>query len=207
MTKVFVFDIGNVLSTFDSSALIRSFFSDPASQDQIHRILFPELWNRYDQGLVSEDEMIETAAALMPEKRIKIEQMMKSWARQLKVHQKNLELVRSIVQDCYILSNLPEQAELELARQGLFDSIKDYAASWRLKLVKPDPAIYQAFLDKTGLNAADCIFIDDHIENVEAARHAGMQGIHLRSIDDLENVLVQNGAIFASGSQPVISSQ
>ncbi|MBK8405732.1 MAG: HAD-IA family hydrolase [Saprospiraceae bacterium] len=35
---------------------------------------------------------------------------------------------------------------------------------------KPETRIYLEVLQRTGLNHSDCLFIDDKIENVEAAR-------------------------------------
>lgn len=196
MVKKFVFDIGNVLSTFDSQQLVRTYIPDEEARQQLLSLLFPALWNKYDQGLIQEEEIIEIVVRQMPAFQKEIRLLMHHWAKQLKVHQKNLALVQSLEQEAYILSNLPQQAETELARQGIFKPVKDYLASWRVHLVKPDPAIYQVFLRKMGLTAEECFFIDDHLENVEAARKAGMSAVQLFNIDDLEQVLIEAGALF-----------
>ncbi|MEZ5247455.1 MAG: HAD family phosphatase [Acidimicrobiales bacterium] len=44
-------------------------------------------------------------------------------------------------------------------------------------LRKPDPAIYQHALAELGVAAADTVFLDDMVANVEAARAIGMHGI------------------------------
>lgn len=44
---------------------------------------------------------------------------------------------------------------------------------------KPDAAAYQLVLDENNLIAAETVFIDDALNNVEAAIAVGMQGIHL----------------------------
>ena len=38
---------------------------------------------------------------------------------------------------------------------------------------KPDPSIYRQALDELGAEGAQCFFIDDRPENIEAARDAG----------------------------------
>ena len=43
-------------------------------------------------------------------------------------------------------------------------------------MLKPDIEIYNAFLEKYGLVADECMFVDDREENVEGARKAGMNG-------------------------------
>lgn len=53
------------------------------------------------------------------------------------------------------------------------------------KLVKPDPAIYRLLLDRYGLAARDCVFIDDRADNVAAARSVGMRAIRYTDPDRL----------------------
>jgi putative hydrolase of the HAD superfamily len=58
---------------------------------------------------------------------------------------------------------------------------------------KPEPEIYALTLERLGLPAAACVFVDDLERNVEAAREAGMQGIVFRdtaqAIAELEALL------------------
>lgn len=62
-------------------------------------------------------------------------------------------------------------------------------------VVKPDPAIYELLLDRFGLSAHRTVFIDDRLENIEAARAAGLEGIHFRSADQLRRELVEHGVL------------
>lgn len=45
-------------------------------------------------------------------------------------------------------------------------------------IAKPDPAFYGLFLQRSAWAAADILFVDDVLENVEAARQLGMTGHH-----------------------------
>ncbi len=45
---------------------------------------------------------------------------------------------------------------------------------------KPHPNAYQHILKVHGLKASECVFIDDQLENVKAARDLGMIGIHVQ---------------------------
>jgi putative hydrolase of the HAD superfamily len=58
---------------------------------------------------------------------------------------------------------------------------------------KPEPEIYALTLDRLGLPAAACVFVDDLERNVEAARDTGMEGIVFRdtgqAIAELEALL------------------
>jgi len=50
---------------------------------------------------------------------------------------------------------------------------------------KPEPEIYAITLERLGLEASDCAFVDDVEVNVTAANEAGMHGIHFRDTDQV----------------------
>ena len=53
--------------------------------------------------------------------------------------------------------------------------------SAEVKLIKPDPAIYEYLLEKNGLTNSGCIFIDDSLINVHTAENLGIKSIHFQS--------------------------
>ena len=64
---------------------------------------------------------------------------------------------------------------------------------------KPDPEIYELTLQGLGLDAAECLFVDDLAQNCEAARTAGMQAVVYR---DAEQAIAEIRAAL-SASAPV----
>ena len=48
---------------------------------------------------------------------------------------------------------------------------------------KPDPEIYGITLERIGLEAADCLFIDDVPDNCATARELGMAAVHFQHND------------------------
>ena len=66
--------------------------------------------------------------------------------------------------------------------------------SAEVKLLKPDPRIYQIVLDQLKLPADACVFVDDRLENVQAAQALGMKGVlrqeTQQTIDDIQAWLV-----------------
>jgi putative hydrolase of the HAD superfamily len=62
----------------------------------------------------------------------------------------------------------------------LFDVI---VISGEVGLRKPDPAIFKLTLDKLGLDAAACVFVDDHPGHLKAAQEAGMTTVLHKSPD------------------------
>lgn len=52
--------------------------------------------------------------------------------------------------------------------------------SAEMRVAKPDPEIYKMVLAKLALPPEATVFVDDFIENIEAARELGMHAIHFR---------------------------
>jgi putative hydrolase of the HAD superfamily len=45
---------------------------------------------------------------------------------------------------------------------------------------KPEPRIYEITLERLGMEAGDCLFVDDVADNCTAARELGMTAVHFR---------------------------
>jgi epoxide hydrolase-like predicted phosphatase len=65
---------------------------------------------------------------------------------------------------------------------GLFDEL---IISAEVKLVKPDPRIFQLATDRLKVLPDETIFIDDIAENVESARLMGLKGIQYQDFDQV----------------------
>lgn len=58
-----------------------------------------------------------------------------------------------------------------------------------VKMVKPDHDIYELLLSTYKLNADECVFLDDRMENVEAAREVGMHALRFTDIEETDRRL------------------
>ena len=96
----------------------------------------------------------------------------------------------------------------------LTNNVREWEPYWRAKLPiddifetvvdsafvgvrKPDPAIYAIVLDRLGLPADECAFVDDIAVNVEAARALGFEVVHFR---DTAQAIVELDALTAAPS-------
>jgi epoxide hydrolase-like predicted phosphatase len=77
-----------------------------------------------------------------------------------------------------LLSNDSLALEEKLTALGIANLFDSVVISARIGALKPDPAAYQAVLDRLRCSPGETIFIDDRLENVEGARALGMHGIH-----------------------------
>ncbi|MEW5718241.1 MAG: HAD family phosphatase [Chloroflexota bacterium] len=97
-----------------------------------------------------------------------------------------------------ILSNAWSEARTFHNERFKFDAWVDAAVySAEVKLLKPDPRIYQLVLAQLELAAGACVFVDDKFVNVQAAQALGMAGVWYRetrqAIDDIKARLDNHG--------------
>lgn len=181
MLKNIVFDLGNVLVKFDSNELIYSFFNK--RQEEVKSFYFDSLWNEYDQGLYSVEEMIEKGVKQFPELELSIKKLMYHWTEFVIPLKDNVAYIKDLKQlgyNVYILSNIPEDDTKYLRSLGVFDNIDGGVFSYEYKKIKPDPEIFNILLEKYNLKASECLFLDDRKENVESASNLGFETIEVK---------------------------
>lgn len=181
MLKNIVFDLGNVLVKFDSNELIYSFFNK--RQEEVKSFYFDSLWNEYDQGLYSVEEMIEKGVKQFSELELSIKKLMYHWTEFVIPLKDNVAYIKDLKQfgyKVYILSNIPEDDTKYLRSCGVFDNIDGGVFSYEYKKIKPDPEIFNILLEKYNLKASECLFLDDRKDNVESASNLGFETIEVK---------------------------
>jgi 2-haloacid dehalogenase len=88
-----------------------------------------------------------------------------------------------------------EKFTLVRHKYKVFELFDDIVVSGEVKLVKPDPAIFDLFLQKNHLRSEECVLVDDTLHNLEAARKMGFETIHFSSPTRLEFELQQMGVL------------
>ncbi|WP_240197662.1 HAD family hydrolase [Nonomuraea lactucae] len=88
-----------------------------------------------------------------------------------------------------LVTNAMDSLEEHLDLLGLTYFADDVVSSARVGVAKPDRRIYEIAAERAGVPAERCLFVDDRLENVEAARALGMTGVHFRIADDLAAAL------------------
>jgi len=88
-----------------------------------------------------------------------------------------------------------EKFTLVRHKYAFFKLFDDIIVSGEVKLVKPDPAIFQYLLQKIGRTPQECILVDDSVKNIEAAQKMGFATHHFTSPARLELELQQMGVL------------
>jgi putative hydrolase of the HAD superfamily len=104
------------------------------------------------------------------------------------------KLIRSKGYKTALLSNMhlrfAEHVRSKCSWLELFD-YKFFSAE--LRLVKPDPRIFEFALNEINLPAREILFIDDRAANVSAARSLGLTAIHYSDTNGLNEELRKTG--------------
>ncbi|WP_395684650.1 HAD family hydrolase [Aestuariivirga sp.] len=175
-----VFDIGNVLIAWDPRALYRKIFANEEEVDWfITHVCTPE-WNLEQDRGRSFAEAIAEATARHPQHATAITAYDTRWSETiLGPISGSVEILQTLASQhtpLYAITNWHQDKFRET--RDKFDFLKqfrDIVVSGEEGLVKPDPAIYRLLLDRNGLDAASCLFIDDNPHNVAGAKAIGMQ--------------------------------
>ncbi|MEV0302091.1 HAD-IA family hydrolase [Streptomyces prasinus] len=76
---------------------------------------------------------------------------------------------------------------------GIWDLFDVHVVSELVGMAKPAPAIYRLTLDRIGLPAERCVFVDDHAVNLPPAAELGVSTVHVTDEDaavaELEDLL------------------
>jgi HAD superfamily hydrolase (TIGR01509 family) len=92
------------------------------------------------------------------------------------------------------LTNWPDESWPAAPRKFPFlDLLDDVVVSGTEKVAKPDPAIFEIAIARTGLPASDLVFVDDKETNVSAAIEFGLDGVLFTGADDLRAALRERG--------------
>lgn len=195
VNKAIVFDLGNVLIDWDPRNLYRKLFTNP---EEMERFLLEvcnwDFINATDAGM----PMAQAVAALQsrwPRYHAEIAAFDTRWDEMLAgVNQGTLAIFRELKEQhrkVYALSNYSaEKFEFSKPYFPFFDWFDGMVISGYEGIGKPDSKIYQILLDRFGLEPATSVFIDDKLENVEAAQRLGFSTVHFRTAAELRMALL-----------------
>jgi putative hydrolase of the HAD superfamily len=76
-------------------------------------------------------------------------------------------------------------------RDLLEELFEEVVISGEVGMRKPDPDAYLHTAQRLGLRPEECVFVDDHDDNVEAAQRIGMRAVHHRETTETVEAMEQ----------------
>jgi FMN phosphatase YigB (HAD superfamily) len=188
--KAIVLDLNGVLLSYGGT--ISSSVFKPS---QIKNILDSPIWYAYECGHMSRRECYETVSSQFGLDVNVWTQTMDQLTETIRPHSgfinaiKNIKAAFSDIK-VYGMSNI-SQPDYDLLNPmisgwGILDA---FQASGQTGVRKPDNASYIKFLETYQLDAGNCIFVDDRVENVVAAAALGFKGVIFKDSKEVERTI------------------
>ena len=198
MIKNIIFDIGNVLTDFRWEDFLRDKGFDDVMIDRIAAASVRNpLWAELDRGVWTEEQLMQAFIAEDPELEKELHIAFDDVCGMVTPRSYAIPWLKELKRQGYrvwYLSNFSGKVEKECSEALSFMPYMDGGIlSYRDQLIKPDAAIYQLLLDRYGLKAEECVFLDDTLENVEAGERLGIHGIHFKTKEQAEEELCKLG--------------
>ena len=191
--KNIVFDIGQVLLTFNPEQYLREQFNLSTGQikDIAKETFRSSVWLDLDRGKISKNEAAEIFSKKLPEYSQVLVEGVLNWEEILNPIEPNIELLKefndSDAYEVYALSNFNDESyQVAKSEFPFLNLFKGEIISGQVGYIKPEPEIYQLLLDRFELEPAETLFIDDSKENIEAAKEFGLRTIHYRNSEQLQ---------------------
>jgi 2-haloacid dehalogenase len=196
-----IFDVGNVLFDWNPRYLYERLIDDGQALDAFLAEVVTKDWHfQHDAGRPFAETSAELSA-LYPQHAALIAAWGPRFNETLEQPVPGMpEIVRALDAagvPLYAITNfsgefwrawMPTQAEL-------FDRFKGIVVSGDEGLVKPDPAIYALALERFGLRGPDAVFVDDRLDNVEAAAAMGIHAVQFTDAAAFRTELVRLGLL------------
>ena len=194
MIKNIVFDFGGVLVQYD----FLTFFAKILGSKEdatcfMQKVLSEKVNNEMDLELHEFSYYIEQQKRLWPEYAEAIDIFDKHYIDVFTGETDGIrDLMLSLKAHGYRLlglSNWSSRVYDVINKFDIFNLIEDSLISKDVHQLKPNKDIYESFLNKFDVKAAECVFIDDKPENIEGCKTVGMNGIVFKNSNQLKHEL------------------
>lgn len=203
-TEFIYFDMGNVLLLFEHGIACRRMGEAAGvTTERVREVVFDNgLEWQYERGELTSREFYEIFCE-QTGTRPNFDELMFAAGDMFTLNVPIVPIVAHLHSAGYrlgILSNTCEAHWRYVVRDGRYAVIAElfdvYALSFEVKAMKPEPACYQAAIELAAVPAGSIFFMDDHIENVDAAKAAGLAAVHYTSPHNLAVDLRRHGVEF-----------
>ena len=196
MIKNIIFDLGGVLVDFHPDNTMRDM---GLSNEQIHELqekAFAPLWSQLDEGILSKEEIFAAMIQKAPEylKNATEEFLTKRILDTVSSLPYSAEWLKSLKAKgygIYLLTNYPDfMFSYHWEHTFTFTQYVDgKIVSGVEKLIKPDHRIYRCLMDRYGLVPSECVFTDDRLENIEAAKETSLNAVQFTNYAEVARIL------------------
>jgi 2-haloacid dehalogenase len=194
-----IFDFGGVLIDWNPRYMYRDEFEDSLEMEDFLSRVCTDDWNLQQDKGRSLAEGTRILQGKFPEHAAKIQLYYDQWEKMIKGDiPQNVNLLQNLKgkYKLYGLTNWSaETFPIVFKRYPFFRLFDGIVISGVEKLIKPDKKIFEIMLERYHLEAENALFIDDNINNIQAAKDIGFATIHIQAGTELKKELLALGLI------------
>ncbi len=205
MIRNIVFDLGNVIFRFDRKKLISRFTADPGEAAFLDdEVISSDEWGLMDLGHLTLDEAIDSINGRTRNIHSRlVERFLSEWFMVMDVNEETVDIALKLREKgfrLFALSNISREPFRYFSSHRFFAACDGAVISAYEGLTKPDERVFRILLDRYGLEAAECLFIDDDDtgRSYGTAGRLGILGRPVRKNDpeDVKDLLREYGIIY-----------
>lgn len=192
-----IFDLGGVLVDWDPMNLYKNVFESEEKARWFLNTVCTSEWNIEQDGGRTILDAVKLKVSEYPEYKKEIELFYQRWDEMFTgVIQVNIDLQQQLIKNpdykVYALTNWSaEKWDIALELFPFFKDFDGVIVSGIEKTRKPFDAIYQLILDRFQINPVKALFIDDNLENVNAAKRNKLNAIQFTGNELLANQIFE----------------
>jgi 2-haloacid dehalogenase len=188
-----IFDFGGVLIDWNPRYMYRNEFEESSEMEYFLKEVCTDDWNLQQDKGRSLAEGTRILQDKFPKHTVKIQLYYDQWEKMIKGYiPQNVTLLQKLKEKykLYGLTNWSaETFPIVFKRFSFFRLFDGIVISGEEKLIKPDKKIFERMLKRYHLEAKNALFIDDNINNIQAAKEIGFVTIHVTEKTNLKSEL------------------
>ena len=180
-----IFDIGNVLMRFTWNAYVERLFGAEAAQTITWAIWRRHWWNELDRGVMTPDEVIAGAQSEAPQFAEQIRTAVERSGEACYRHDYAIPWIESFKARGYRTLYLSNYSKYLIDKRpdvlDFLPTLDGGVFSYKVRMCKPEPAIYERICSLYGVAPGECVFMDDSRVNVVMARKCGLNAFRFEN--------------------------
>lgn len=195
-----IFDLGEVIVDLDTQAVVKEFnrLTDGRGKDLKELLIGSPYLFQYETGQIEDQSFIDAICGLF-ETKITYADFYYAWNLMIKdISVKRLELMKQLkkTHKVLVLSNtnkMHEECFEKMMMEKVGVTMRNLAHhafySHDIGLRKPNQDIYEYVIQDQGIDPTKSLFLDDKLENIQAAQAVGMKAVQVMFPDQIFDIL------------------
>ena len=191
-----ILDMGNVLLEWNKDKILRGVVKTEKDYMILDKAIFQSgLWERLDLGTLTREELVLKVVSMIGSiYQEKVQEVVWNWPSYIEIYTEVFPLLVRLKEKghrIFVLSNTsPVFYELLEEQLSPLNEILDgFVLSYDIKVIKPDPKMFEEILHKYQLDPANCIFLDDVKDNTKMAESLGIKAYQVKQRSYVVDIL------------------